>query len=257
MKRFIYAVAALAVLFSCQSKDDKEEIVDDQIPRGAVDLGFQSKLKDGTLYNLYWASSNLCETGLCTHPEDYGDYYAWGSTETHYSGLEPLTWKEGKEDGYIWDNYKWSGGDDYKITKYCTEEYEEHWAGEGECDNTSLLDLEDDVAHLKLGGKWRTPTSREFLNLINNCTTEWTSVNGVSGMKFTGPNGNSIFLPAAGRMNGIDQTYAGITGFYWSSYISVIAKLAQSMYVEQSDNNPAGFAHLDRSLGFTIRPVTE
>ena len=37
--------------------------------------------EDGTTYKLCWAKSNLCETGLCADPEDYGDYYAWGEME--------------------------------------------------------------------------------------------------------------------------------------------------------------------------------
>ena len=42
------------------------------------------------------------------------------------------------------------------------------------------------------------PTMEHIGELFDNCTSEWTTLNGVNGYKFTGPNGNSIFLPAAG-----------------------------------------------------------
>ena len=65
-------------------------------------------------------------------------------------------------------------------------------------DGKTVLDPEDDAAAVNLGGKWRMPTETEVTELVNMCTWEWTSVNGVNGCKVTGPNGNSIFLPASG-----------------------------------------------------------
>ncbi|MBO4875709.1 MAG: hypothetical protein J5542_10440 [Bacteroidales bacterium] len=53
--------------------------------------------------------------------------------------------------------------------------------------------------------------------LKNNCTVTLTTQNGVNGRLFTGPNGNSIFLPAAGYRNGSDLGSAGSLGYYWSS----------------------------------------
>ena len=57
------------------------------IPEEAVDLGIEMTRGDGTTYKLYWAKSNLSEDGLCSNPEDYGDYYAWGETEDIYGPL--------------------------------------------------------------------------------------------------------------------------------------------------------------------------
>ena len=74
----------------------------------AVDLGLPSGLE--------WASFNLG----ASKPEEYGDYYAWGETKPHYSSLDPLTWMEGKEDGYSWSTYEWCAGDKNTITKYCS-----------------------------------------------------------------------------------------------------------------------------------------
>ena len=48
------------------------------------------------------------------------------------------------------------------------------------------------------GSSWRMPTIEQEQELISECTWEWTSCNGVSGRLVTGPNGNTMFLPAAG-----------------------------------------------------------
>ena len=57
----------------------------------------------------------------------------------------------------------------------------------------------------------------ELEELKEECTWTWTTQNGVKGYKVTGPNGNSIFLPAAGRRIGSSLYYAGENGCYWSS----------------------------------------
>lgn len=124
----------------------------------AVDLGLSVK----------WAT---CNVGADS-PEEYGDYYAWGETEV--------------KSEYSWETYKWSNDSADSFTKYC------------QADNKIILDSEDDVAHVKWGGNWRMPTMDEVNELCDKCTWEWTTVNGVAGQLVTGPNGNSIFLPAAG-----------------------------------------------------------
>ena len=67
----------------------------------------------------------------------------------------------------------------------------------GIIDADGNLTAEYDVATANWGGSWRMPTLAEMKELINNCTWEWTTQNGVYGRKVTGPNGNSIFLPLA------------------------------------------------------------
>ena len=65
---------------------------------------------------------------------------------------------------------------------------------------------------------WRTPTKTELEELKNKCTWKWTTQNGVNGYKVTGPNGNSIFLPAAGYRNCFGNVrYVGTDGYSWSS----------------------------------------
>ena len=64
----------------------------------------------------------------------------------------------------------------------------------------------------------RTPSliKDEWQELLDNTTAEWTTVNGVYGRKYTATNGNSLFLPAAGRCS--DEVYnAGSVGHYWSA----------------------------------------
>ena len=80
MKRFLYLLlAALLVLAVSCNKNNKPDPAP-KVPEEAVDLGIVMTREDGTTYRLYWAKSNLSENGLCTNPEDYGDYYAWGET---------------------------------------------------------------------------------------------------------------------------------------------------------------------------------
>ncbi len=155
------------------------------IPEYAVDLGLPS----GTL----WADRNVGADS----PEAYGDYFAWGETEP--------------KDYYDWSTYQWCNGSSNTLTKYCTNRIY------GTEDGKNVLDLEDDAAYVNMGSEWRMPTFTEVDELINNCTWTWTTQNGVYGRKVTGPNSNSIFLPAAGYRYYSGLNYAGSLGGYWSS----------------------------------------
>ncbi len=187
-----------------------------------VDLGLSS--------GLLWAT---CNVGADS-PEDYGNYYAWGETETKST--------------YNWSTYKWcNDGDYHKLTKYNNN------SSYGTVDNKMVLDPEDDAAHVNWGGVWRMPTHDEMVELMNNCTWEWTTQNGVSGRKFTGPNGNSIFLPAAGYYNDGSLNVAGSYGHYWSS--SLYTDYPGGAY---SLNFYSGGVNMDiynRYYGHSVRPV--
>lgn len=156
----------------------------------AIDLGLPSGIK--------WASHNVGATS----PEEYGGYYAWGETE--------------EKSNYYWDSYKHSSGISSTFTKYNGE------SDYGTVDNKTVLDLEDDVAHVKWGGNWRMPTKDEQDELATECTWKWTTLNGVNGYKVIGPNGNSIFLPAAGYYSFTDFYDGDSYGYYWSSSLSNI-----------------------------------
>lgn len=169
------------------------------VPSGAVDLGITMKGSGGTTYTVYWADRNLGATSV----EGNGDYYAWGEVAT-------------KTD-YSWAKYKWSDGAYNKLTKYCPTGKQLYWAGSGSPDGKLVLDIGDDVANKKLGGNWRMPTLKE-LQALAKCNCAWTTQNGVKGMRVTGSNGNSIFLPAAGFKKNTDSAGAvGTVGYYWSS----------------------------------------
>ena len=187
-----------------------------------VDLGLSVK----------WAT---CNVGA-SKPEDYGDYYAWGETTT-------------KSD-YDWDTYKWCKGTYKTMTKYCMN------SNYGTVDNRTTLTSSDDVATVKWGSKWRMPTKEEMKELDEDCTWTWTTQNGVRGMKVKGPNGNSIFLSAAGYRYGTDLRYRGSYGYYWSATLRVdISDAAYNLYFD--DGGSRWYGNWDRFIGHTVRPVTE
>jgi hypothetical protein len=158
-----------------------------------VDLGLPS----GTL----WATCNIGANS----PEDYGDYFAWGETETKST--------------YDWSTYKWCNGSYDTMTKYCTIS---SCGYNGFTDNTTELDLQDDAAYVNWGPYWRMPSKAQFDELINSnyTTTTWTTQNGVYGRLITstkeGYMGNCVFLPAAGYRNDSSLNGAGPIGIYWS-----------------------------------------
>ena len=188
---------------------------------GAIDLGLSVK----------WAAYNVG----ASKPEEYGDYYAWGETE--------------EKSDYYWDTYKWCKGTDDTMTKYCTS------SGYGTVDNKTVLDPEDDVAHVKWGDTWRMPTRDEIEELVNNCTWEWTAYNGVNGQLVTGPNGNSIFLPAAGCRFCTDLINRGSRGYYWSATLYEYYS-GSAYYLHFHDGNYWNSWN-GRSDGVAVRPVTE
>ena len=207
-----------------------------------VDLELPSGLK--------WATCNLCVGGFVSSPEEYGDYYAWGETEPYYSSQNPLVWKENKLAGYDWSSYGMCGGVYNTLTKYNTNgEY-------GIVDNKVLLETDDDVAQVNLGGSWRIPTDDDWTELSANCTVTWTKQRGVFGLLCVGHNGNSIFLPAAGNWDFAPYlSGAGVNGLYWSSMINVDSPSGAWSFGFGSE----GFHTIcvGRNFGCSIRPVTE
>ena len=194
-----------------------------------VDLGLPS----GTL----WAT---CNVGA-TKPEEYGDYFAWGETESK-STYNDLTYK--------WFAYETIGTNRrFYATKYCTNETY------GIVDNKTTLELSDDAAHANWGGNWRMPTAIEQNELYSECTSNWTTHNGVNGYKFVGSNGNSIFLPAAGYCLSIDEIQKlGEEGQYWSS--SLDTTMSKFAYLFCCDSNSIKYKSVGwRVRGESIRPV--
>lgn len=170
--------------------------------------------------SVYWADRNVGASS----PGDYGGYYAWGETST-------------KSD-YSWGTYQYD-------------------AGSAGCVNigSNIAGTRYDVARQKWGGGWKMPTKSQWEELINRCTWTWTTHGGHSGYKVTGPNGNSIFLPAAGYRSDTSSNCVGSSGYNWSATL------------DEGDTNYAwglGFGSGGRSMvdygryvGRTVRPVTE
>lgn len=204
-----------------------------------VDLGLPS--------GLLWAT---CNVGADS-PEEYGDYFAWGETEGYNSG----------KTYFVWSTYKWmqEGYSDWKhITKYTYADGQTSgiWY-DSNCnfigDNKTVLEHVDDAAHVNWGGSWRMPTYEELDELKTKCTWEWTTQNGVHGHKVTGPNGNSIFLPAAGYRRSSSLNDAGSRGSYGSSSIGTrYSDHAKDLYF-LSDG--VGWDNNIRCDGHSVRPV--
>ncbi|MBR1465013.1 MAG: hypothetical protein IJ607_01475 [Bacteroidaceae bacterium] len=164
-----------------------------------------------------------CNVGASS-PEEYGGYYAWGETE--------------EKDHYDSSTYKYynpstgyqSLGSDISGTQY-------------------------DVAHVKWDGGWHMPSYEQLGLLTSKCTSTWTSVNGVYGRKVTGPNGASIFLPAAGY-RWSDYTYnVGISGDVWSS--TQYPNYSDDAYYLGFGSGGFGKRYDGRYDGRSVRPVTE
>lgn len=200
------------------------------IQKGAK--GIQAPVNLGL--SVKWAT---CNVGA-TKPEEYGEYFAWGETQS--------------KTNYTWPTYMFraSGNTDngVKFNKY---NYNYTY---GTVDNMTVLDLEDDAAFVNWGGSWRMPTDEEWTELRTVCTWSLITQNGVDGMLVTGPNGKSIFLPAADYRAGNNLDRAGATGCYWSSSLSSeYPNRALAVYFFNEVSRGSGI----RYIGLSVRPVSE
>ena len=189
-----------------------------------VDLGLPS----GTI----WATRNVGASA----PEDYGDYFAWGETEP--------------KDIYKWSTYKWGGYDsngNIYLTKYNTV------SSYGIVDNKIELDASDDAACAYYPGGCM-PSLEQIYELVNSCSWQWTQCNGVNGQLVTGPNGNTMFLPAAGCRWYDSLDGAGLYGNYWSrTLLSYSTYYAYGLYFNSGYWN--FMEYYDRFAGFPVRAV--
>ena len=165
-----------------------------------------------------WANCNVGANS----PEDYGSYFAWGETEPKST--------------YNWSTYFDSNYDKYAI------------------DKKTLLDPEDDAAHVNWGGDWRMPTKAEQDELRTNCTWTWTTQNGVKGYKVTSKvNGNFIFLPAAGYRYDSSLNLVGSYGYYWSS--SLYGNYSDYAYFLGFFSSNVDWDYYYRYSGLSVRAV--
>ena len=219
------------------------------IPGDAIDLGLSVK----------WSSCNLG----ATKPEEYGDYFAWGEIEPHYTNGHSYdspceNWWDDNT-GYNWESYQWCDGSVYTLTKYNTS------ASFGIVDNNVSFkdyDYADDAARSVLGSTWRIPTETEWTELKNNCKCIWTwnyNSTGVSGLIVTsnvdGYRDKRIFLPAAGDRVDADILDNGSWGDYWSSSTEMGYPFVGRSFGFYSDSVYVG--GFERYVGLPIRAVTE
>ena len=101
------------------------------------------------------------------------------------------------------------------------------------------------------------PTGTEQEELINSCARAWITRNGVDGMLFTGPNGNSIFLPAAGGRYDTKIEHVRSGGYYWSSSLNLEVSSTYALCIQLDRNNHIGVDVVDRQNGKSIRPVCD
>lgn len=162
-----------------------------------------------------WAA---CNVGADS-PEEYGDYFAWGE-------ITP-------KDEYTEENVIGIDNDIISITG--SEEY--------------------DAARAIWGAPWQLPTKVQVEELLEKGEWEWTEMNGCRGYKVTGPNGNSIFLPAAGWIQGSSLLEEGSCGSYWTGERPDLNfQYGECLSVDGKDNyltNP----WKQRFCGVSVRPV--
>ena len=113
-----------------------------------------------------------------------------------------------------------------------------------------------DFATRTWGGAWRLPTREEITELMERCTWTWAIENGVGGMKVTGPNGNSIFLPASGRTDHGDRYDLGEYGHYWSGALS--SDFGHYLFELVFRDNGPYYAYVHKNAsGESLRPVQD
>lgn len=122
----------------------------------------------------------------------------------------------------------------------------------------SICGTEYDIATKEWGDGWRMPSQQEMIELAENCSWEWTSIDGVNGMKVTAANGNSIFLPAAASRTGDNiPTQIGQRGCYWSGTLwESDNKFASYLYFYDKPDRVQPQRSNRRYIGMSVRPVS-
>lgn len=233
---------------------------------------------------LKWATMNIGASSIADSPETaYGDYYAWGETDTYYTAItdtlvskySDLTHIKGLKTEYNNDNYYGAGSSAWEPEPYDTQ--------------TNTLLPEYDVARQEWGGKWRMPTTNDIQNLVSACSDNstykqisgetnittggiyWLAANttvdktayNVEGVLFVDKEDTSkrLFFPAAGLT--INKTrelnkdgYKNIA-IWTSSAVSESKESGMSLYIASSNNNVSPNNKATRYWGFSVRPVCE
>ena len=217
LKRLSLVMIATALVFTGCKKDQEDENNGGSGSTTNVINGHEY-VDLGLPSGTKWAT---CNVGATT-PEGYGNYYAWGETTTKSS----YTCENSRTFG-VSMNDDISGNPTY------------------------------DAASANWGGTWRLPTMSEMEELVNNCTWTWTTQNGVNGCTVIGPNGNSLFLPAAGYCGESSRNLVGEFGDYWSSTPYESNDDDDYAYYLYLGSGERGVAWSGRYDGHPVRPVSD
>ena len=206
----ILSILAFMLMASMTNAPMAPSCPDENHPH-AIDLGLPSGTK--------WACCNIG----ASHPEESGDFYAWGETTN--------------KNDFSWATYI-----------HCDGSYDTcHDLG------ADIAGMSYDVAHEKWGDKWQMPSSEQINELIKNCTSKWKTLNSLKGRYYTGPNGNTIFLPAAGYRWGGNLYRINGNGYYWSS--SQGPSQSDYAYLLNVSSKSSLLDEYYRYYGHVIRPV--
>ena len=218
----------------------------------AVDLGLPSGLK--------WATMNVGAES----PEDAGLYFQWGDT-VGYSADQV-----GKDKVFNWSTYKYCDGSNRTMTKYCIHF---NYGKDEFVDLKEVLDLEDDAAHVHMGSEWRMPTMSEFQELIDNTTPTFIDLQGneftqdetsngtiewgkLKGIRLTGSNGNSIFIPASGHCQSYYLRDIGSYSGLWSSSLcNIDSSFSASLNFSYEGHLVVTDLEQERASGLCVRGV--
>ena len=176
---------------------------------------------------ILWAAYNVGATS----PEEYGNYYAWAETST--------------KNNYTYDNYLYRSHDelDYKVIN-------------------NISGTKYDAANKEWGDGARIPTLSELTTLKTKCSWKINSYNGIKGVTCTGPNGNSIFIPFSGIMEGSIAYDRGSLGTIWGDSLEDIEDPDDAYYLWMEICSEHGLdididASWEREYGMPIRPVKD
>ena len=159
------------------------------------------------------------------HPEDSGAFFAWGELND--------------KPAYSLSQYKLY---DHVHGTYPYEETLENIAASAY-----------DSATSQLGHPWKIPTRAQVDELLKKCSWAWGTTGGMAGYTVTGPNGSTIFLPAAGKRVNEQTQDKGTAGYFWASALA--DRSDNEAFTLEISSTKHAIDYEFRYLGLPIRPV--
>jgi uncharacterized protein (TIGR02145 family) len=181
---FVSVLAIATVPAGCTKTEirEVEKIVEVEVP---VEIPVPAD--ELTLEDVEWARTNVAAPGtFAQNPEDFGMFYRWNNT-VGWSTTDPLVPHDGTSE--------WSDSDMNNLNEI------PEW----------------NPANDPCPEGWRTPTNSDLATLYATTDSEWTTLNGVNGYRFSNAE-IDIFFPATGYRTNAGSLYSqGEFGYYWSS----------------------------------------